>query len=113
MNSGPMVKNGNPLQTPVSWHLGAIVGLTVIALLVIWVLTGLARYAEETGSASSRDTRSTQSADYTPWKESSIPSVRTEILHQFPDRYEVLEEITLQDEGDGASQQRFKIETPE
>jgi hypothetical protein len=113
MNSKTMINNGKPLQTPVAWHLGAIVGLTVIAFLVIWLLTSLAHFAKETGSPAPRDTRSAYSADYAPWTDGSISPIRTDILNQFPEDAQFLEEMPIQDEGEVASQSRFEIESLE
>lgn len=98
---------------PLTWSLGVIVGLTVVACVVIWMLLGLARHTdhlriplrEDSGPSQSPSDQTGMESTFTPLDEDHAPMWSDDgpfSSKTFPSTGETL-----------ASQRPFEIETGE
>jgi hypothetical protein len=112
---------GHPLRVletsgnlrPITWPLGVIVGMTVLAFLVIWMLVGLARHMESIRIPFTKESRLGKFVDDKIGIGTSLPSVNQDPSQQGSEESPLTSEIPSSTGETVASQSRFELEAGE
>lgn len=115
------MEGGRPLRgfeiggslRPITWPLGLIVGLTVLAFLVIWMLVGLARHTESMRIPFMKESRLGQFVDEKISRETSRPSLNEDPAKHGAEESPLTSNTQTSAGETVASQSRFELETGE